>query len=193
MCSCTWPRLLRSDGGLGNSLPTAFPRLSTQQVKPTSPPVSLAHAVSSGPYNFASAVLRVDQDHCLGRQRLRRGSPPGGKVAPKDVGRVGARTGGKRAPKKIYAPARITRRITGVPAELRGAKVPRSAPPRREGPARPAEAGQLFRSAPATDPDPRACSHAVTTDADAPDAATNGMRLDAGVARLSRCARPVRR
>src|ERR1700733_11247357 len=115
-------------------MPTAFPRLSTQQVKPTGPPVSLAHAVSSGPYNFASAVLRVDQDHCLGRQSLRRGSPPGGKVAPKDVGRVGARPDGKRAPEKIYAPARITRRITGVPAELRGAKVPRSAPPSREGP-----------------------------------------------------------
>ena len=89
---------------------------------------------SGGPYDLASAVLRVDEYYCLGRQGFRRVSPPGGEVAPKGICRVGAWLGGKRAAGKFYAPARVTRRITGVPAELRGAEVPRSTPPRREGP-----------------------------------------------------------
>jgi hypothetical protein len=87
---------------------------------------ALAHVASGGPYNFARAVLRVDQYYCLGRQSLRRSSPPGGEVALKDIYRVGAGFGGKRAPEEIYPPTRVTRRITGVPAELRGAEVPRS-------------------------------------------------------------------
>jgi hypothetical protein len=79
-------------------------------------------------------VLGVDQYHGLGRQSLRRVSPPGGEVASDGICRVGPGCGRKRAPKKINAPAGVTRRVTGVPAELRGAEVPRSSPPSREGP-----------------------------------------------------------
>jgi hypothetical protein len=53
--------------------------------------------------NFANAVLRVDQDHCLGRQCLSRASPLACKVTPKDDGRGDARPDWKRAPEKIYA------------------------------------------------------------------------------------------
>jgi len=35
------------------------------------------------------SVLRVDQYDCLGRQGLRRVSPPGGEVTPKDIGTGG--------------------------------------------------------------------------------------------------------
>ncbi len=89
---------------------------------------------SGGPHDLASAVLRVNEYYCFGRQGLRRISLSGGEVAPKDICRVGAWLGGKRAAEKIYAPARVTRRITGVSAELRGAEVPRSTPPRRKEP-----------------------------------------------------------
>lgn len=61
--------------------------------------------VVSGPHDFASAVLRVYEYHRLRRQSLGRGSPRGGEVAPKDVGRVSAGFSGKRATEKIYAPA----------------------------------------------------------------------------------------
>jgi hypothetical protein len=88
-----------------------------------------------GPHDLASAVLRVNEYYCFGRQSFRRVSPPGGEVAPKDICRVGAWLGGKRATEKIYAPTRVTRRITGVSAERRRAEVPRSTPPRRKGPA----------------------------------------------------------
>ena len=40
-----------------------------------------------------------------------------GEAAPEDVGRVSAGFCGKRATEKIYAPACVTRRITGVSAE----------------------------------------------------------------------------
>src|SRR6266404_7357162 len=86
------------------------------------------------PYDFAGAVLRVDQHHCLGGQGLRRASAPGGQVAPQDIGWVGAGPGGKRAAQEVYPPAGVARRITGVPAELRGAEIPRPAPPGRERP-----------------------------------------------------------
>jgi len=101
-----------------SSLEKAFPRLSTQKVNAMDRPGpavrtrtehsdmgehALAHAAISGPYNFASAVLRDDQDHCLGRQCLRRGSPPSAQVAPEGIRRVGARTDGKRAPEEIDA------------------------------------------------------------------------------------------
>jgi hypothetical protein len=95
---------------------------------------ALANVTNGGPYNLADAVLGVDQYYCLGSQSLRRLSPPSGEVAPKNLCRVGAGFGGKRTPEKIYAPTRVTRRITWVPAELRGAEVPRSTPPSREGP-----------------------------------------------------------
>lgn len=165
--------------------------------------------------------------------RQARVSAPGGEVAPKDVCRVRAGFGRKRAPEKIYAPAPVTRRITGISGELRRAEVPRSAPPSRERPvvelriegpdvkvlhavalvhvvqgsaltqrpaqeaarrsgwsfadfagttppwrrpARRVEAGQLRRSAPATDPDLRARSHTGTTGADPHDAAASSMR-----------------
>lgn len=93
-----------------------------------------AHVARSKPHNLADAVVRVDQYDCLGRQGLRRVSRPGGEVTPKNIGRVSAGSGGKRAPEKIDAPTRVTRRITGVPAELRRAEIPRSTPPGREGP-----------------------------------------------------------
>jgi hypothetical protein len=95
---------------------------------------ALARVASGGPHDFASAVLRVDQYYCLSRQSLRRGSSPSGEIAPKDICQVGAGLGGKRAPEKIYAPARVTRWITRVSPEFRGAEVPRSAPPGRERP-----------------------------------------------------------
>src|ERR1022692_1254415 len=95
---------------------------------------ALARVASGRPDDLASAVLWVDQYDCLGRQSLRRVSPPSGEVAPQDICQVGAGLGRKRAPEKIYAPARVTRRITGISAELRGAEVPRSAPPSRERP-----------------------------------------------------------
>ncbi len=95
---------------------------------------ALARVAADGPHNFASAVLRVDQYHCLGRQSLRRLSSPGREVAPNGICRIGAGCGRKRAPEKIDAPARVARRITRVSAELRGAEVPRSAPPSRERP-----------------------------------------------------------
>lgn len=95
---------------------------------------SLARVASGGPHDLASAVLRVNEYYCFGRQSFRRASPAGGEVPPKDVCRVGAWLGGQRATEKIYAPTRVTRRITGVSAELRGAEIPRSAPPRRKGP-----------------------------------------------------------
>ena len=90
---------------------------------------------ASGPYDFACAVLRVDQYHGLGRQSLRRVSSLSGEIAPNGICRVGAGCDRKRAPKKINAPAGVTRRVAGVSAELRGAEVPRSSPPSREGPA----------------------------------------------------------
>jgi len=86
------------------------------------------------PHNFADAVLGVDQYHGLGRQSLRRVSPPGGEVASDGICRVGPGCGRKRAPKKINAPAGVTRRVCGVSAELRGTEVPRSSPPGRERP-----------------------------------------------------------
>ena len=89
---------------------------------------------TGGPYDFACAVLRVDEYHGLGRQSLCRVSPPVGEVAPNGICRVGAGSGWKRAPKKVNAPAGVTRRVTGVSAELRGPEVPRSSPPSREGP-----------------------------------------------------------
>jgi hypothetical protein len=95
---------------------------------------ALAHVASGGPHDLASAVLRVNEYYCFGRQSFRRVSPSGDEIAPKDICRIGAWLGGKRATEKIYAPTRVTRRITGVSAELRGAEVPRSAPPRRKGP-----------------------------------------------------------
>ena len=95
---------------------------------------ALARGAARGPHDFASAVLRVDQYHCLGRPSLRRLSSLGGEVAPNGICRVGAGCGRKRAPEKIDAPAGVTQRITWVSAELRGAEVPRSAPPSWEGP-----------------------------------------------------------
>jgi hypothetical protein len=50
------------------------------------------------------------------------------------MGRVGAGHGRKRAPEKVDAPADVLGRIARVPAELRGAEVPCSAPPGRERP-----------------------------------------------------------
>jgi hypothetical protein len=93
-----------------------------------------AWVAASGPYDFACAVLRVDQYHCLGRQGFRRLGPPGREIAPDGICRVGSGCGRKRAPEKIDAPAGVTRRVTRIPAELRGAEVPRSAPPGRKGP-----------------------------------------------------------
>jgi hypothetical protein len=93
-----------------------------------------ALAAAGRPDDFADPVLRVDQYRCLGRQGLGRRSPPGGKVAPDGICRVGAGCDRKRAPKKIDAPAAVARRVTGVSAELRRAEVPRSAPANREGP-----------------------------------------------------------
>ena len=58
----------------------------------------------------------------------------GRRIAPDGIDRVGAWCVRKRPPKKINAPAGVTRRVTRVSAELRGAEVPRSSPPRREGP-----------------------------------------------------------
>src|SRR6266568_5212069 len=95
---------------------------------------ALARVAAGGPHDFAGAVLRVDQYHRLGRQSLRRLSSLGGEVAPYGICRVGAGRSWKRAPEKIDAPAGVTRRITGISAELRGAEIPRSAPPSREGP-----------------------------------------------------------
>jgi hypothetical protein len=60
---------------------------------------------TGGPHDFACAVLRVDQYHRLGRQSLRRVSPPGSEVALDGIGRVGARCGWKREPEEINAPA----------------------------------------------------------------------------------------
>jgi len=80
------------------------------------------------------AVLRVDQHHRLGRQSLRRVSPPGSEVALDGICRVGAGCGRKRAAEEINAPAGVTRRVTWVSAEPGGAEVPRSSPPNREGP-----------------------------------------------------------
>ena len=79
------------------------------------------------PHDFASPILRVYQYHYLRRQMPRRVSPPGGQVASKDIGRVSAGFSGKRAAEKIYPPARVARRISGVSAEPRGPKsrVPR--------------------------------------------------------------------
>jgi hypothetical protein len=93
-----------------------------------------ARVAAGGPDDFASAVLRVDQYDCLGRQGLRRVSSLAGEVTPNGICRVCAGWGRKRASQKIDTPAGVTRRITGVSAELRRAEVPRSAPPRREGP-----------------------------------------------------------
>jgi len=87
-----------------------------------------------GPYDFADATHRVDQDRCLRCKCPSRVSPPGGQIIVDGKGRVGAGCGRKRAAKKVDAPAGVLRRIAEVSAELRGAEVPRSAPPGRERP-----------------------------------------------------------
>jgi hypothetical protein len=96
--------------------------------------VSAARLAGSGPHDFACAVLRVDQNHGLGGQVFRRLGPPGREIAPDGICRVGAGCGRKRTPQKVDAPAGVARRVARVSAELRGAEVPCSTPPGREGP-----------------------------------------------------------
>ena len=94
----------------------------------------LARAAVGGPYDFADALHRVDQDHCFRPQVPRRGGPARGQVIVDGMGRVSAGRDRKRAPEKVDAPTGVSEGITRVSAELRGAEVPRSAPPCRERP-----------------------------------------------------------
>jgi hypothetical protein len=92
-------------------------------------------ARASGPYDLSGAPARVDKDHGFGSQLPGGLRPPPSKVPAGGFGRVRAECSRQRASEAIDPPARVTSRISGVAAELRGAEVARPAPSRPERPA----------------------------------------------------------
>jgi hypothetical protein len=92
-------------------------------------------ARARGPYDLSGAPARVDKDHGFGSQLPGRLRPPPSKVPADGFRWVRTECSRQRASEAIDPPARITSRITGIAAELRGAEVACPAPPRRERPA----------------------------------------------------------